>query len=1322
MGRELGRISGPLLAENLLRNGNNLAFDTNLIYLDVVNGWVGVKNSTPTRTLNINGTTNSPYVIADTSGVFANLEVTASQIQNVSGNITLSPNQSLNPTVNAPRLTTASFDITTNSISNTTLDSNITLDPMGTGQLVVTTTNVDIRGSLHATGNITWDGTVTLGNNDSDNVSFNADTNSNILPDITNSYNLGTSQKEWQNLYSQNITGYIATGASITANNINLTLSQGNIIYVSVNGNDSNVGTHQHATFLTLKHALSQATSGTTVYIYPGIYTEIFPLTVPQGVSVAGTGIRSVVINPTNATKFKDAFLLNGETTVEHLTVGNFYYSTLDNTGYGFRLAQNCLVTTRSPYVQNVTILNNTSPIDFQTIIDGEYSTSAIVDVLNGGDSAGVFADITDGNPLGTAAAAGRGALVDGSVVNANSKEATILFYAATFIIPNADGITLTNGARSEWLNSFTYFANIGIHLTQGTLGFASLGTRFGAEMRSINSVNVYGNYGAIADGANTLGYLIGHNFAYIGSGATYTFNNPKFSIVANQVVTLNNGKLYYDSIDQVGNYRIGDIFQVIQETGQIAFNTNSIVGGSDGSITISSNFGTTFIDKFVIQTGNINIHDNNVDSLQEDVNWKSSNGTINLNTNVNITGNLSTTGDVNIKGSLISFGDASTDNIVINDYLTQHILPKITDTYTLGTKANIWNILFATILDVDGAIQLTNNTVSTLTGNNNLRFVASGTGKIVVTTTDVDITNNLVIATNLTASGTSSFKNTTTNAILQSGSYNLTGNASLGVITSSGDITAANPLTLPTITINGSVITGTAAGSDLVLTPNTGQKVQITGPAKFNNNVTIATTLGVTGTTTLSNDVNTTAITQTGDFNQTGVSSASVTGAFQSTDILGTGATSKLLLPRVKIDGSSILGTYSDTDLQFTAQGTGKVKIADTARIDQNLSVGGILDVGLDSNFTNTTAGLITQTGNFNQTGVSSTSITGNLSAVNYALSGLTSRLDAGNFRISGQTIAGKVTNGNVTYTANGSGNVNLQGLRTTSSTISSIASDSNITLSPTNSDFQTIIDGEYSTSAIVDVLNGGDSAGVFADITDGNPNDNNTGSVIIVSNKSLVIPYGDNSNRILSSIGEIRQNSTTSLYEGWSPTGLVSFNNIYDSDRNTYITPELTPGANDNILRFAIDGTVSATLDATKLFTNNIKIGNINISGQTVSNEVTANNLEINPSGTGSVLINAVSFKDNKITNTLNSSFNLSSTGSGYVKFGGTGAVVFPSGPPSDRRLTPELGELRFNTNTNIEEIFDGQSWISVGGSSSVASYDDINTETNLWAFVLG
>jgi hypothetical protein len=300
---------------------------------------------------------------------------------------------------------------------------------------------------------------------------------------------------------------------------------------------------------------------------------------------------------------------------------------------------------------------------------------------------------------------------------------------------------------------------------------------------------------------------------------------------------------------------------------------------------------------------------------------------------------------------------------------------------------------------------------------------------------------------------------------------------------------------------------------------------------------------------------------------------------------------------------------------------------------------------------------------------------------AVNYTITGVTSRLDAGNFRISGQTIAGKVTNGDVTYTANGTGNVNIQGLKITGSTIESTVTNANITLTP-----------------------------------------NGVGNTVISSNKSLSIPYGNNSNKVLGEVGEIRQNSSDKIYEGWTPSGAISFNNLYDSDRNTYITPELTPGANDNILRFGINGTVSVTLDSSKLFTDNIKIGNINISGQTISNSVSANNVELTPSGSGSVLINSIPFKDNLITNTLNSSFNLSSTGSGYVKFAGTGAVAFPSGASSARRLTPEIGELRFNTNLGLEEIFDGQNWISVGGSSSVASEEDITAETNLWAFVLG
>ena len=34
----------------------------------------------------------------------------------------------------------------------------------------------------------------------------------------------------------------------------------------------------------------------------------------------------------------------------------------------------------------------------------------------------------------------------------------------ATFITPGVDALTATNGARIEWLNSFTYFANRSVY------------------------------------------------------------------------------------------------------------------------------------------------------------------------------------------------------------------------------------------------------------------------------------------------------------------------------------------------------------------------------------------------------------------------------------------------------------------------------------------------------------------------------------------------------------------------------------------------------------------------------------------------------------------------------------------------------------------------------------------------------------------------------------------------------------------------------------------------------------------------------------------
>ena len=62
--------------------------------------------------------------------------------------------------------------------------------------------NVNIGGNLTVTGTTTLNGgTITLGDADTDNVVFSADVDSNIIPDDDDSFDLGSSTKEWQDLF-----------------------------------------------------------------------------------------------------------------------------------------------------------------------------------------------------------------------------------------------------------------------------------------------------------------------------------------------------------------------------------------------------------------------------------------------------------------------------------------------------------------------------------------------------------------------------------------------------------------------------------------------------------------------------------------------------------------------------------------------------------------------------------------------------------------------------------------------------------------------------------------------------------------------------------------------------------------------------------------------------------------------------------------------------------------------------------------------------------------------------------------------------------------
>ena len=268
-GKEFGRISGPLLSDNLLRSGINLAFDTDAMYFNVNNKFVGFNTDTPVRTLDIFGDVYSDDLIINTQADIAHFSFggtgTLDQIADyLNENIYITPDQSTDPVIALTGIgSTNKFNFVGSELTGFT-DQNIIFDP--TGSLVIGTsldqTNMYVNGTITATGNVTFDGDITLGNDPTDVITFGAEVGSDIIPIIGGAYNLGedTTPLVWKNIYATSLvtTDFNTTTANITtldAGNIRIS---GNAISNTVSTNDVNLvssgtGSLNFNSFLSIK-------------------------------------------------------------------------------------------------------------------------------------------------------------------------------------------------------------------------------------------------------------------------------------------------------------------------------------------------------------------------------------------------------------------------------------------------------------------------------------------------------------------------------------------------------------------------------------------------------------------------------------------------------------------------------------------------------------------------------------------------------------------------------------------------------------------------------------------------------------------------------------------------------------------------------------------------------------------------------------------------------------------------------------------------------------------------------------------------------------
>jgi len=1311
----IGRISGPLLKSNLLRNGVDLAFETDLLYLDVTNRRIGVGTSSPQYALDVDGVarvtdleiTNNVFDIGN-----ININGNTNTISTTAQEFTIT---TADKVVVANRVEIGDLEINNSFIENTNTNEDLYIRANGTGTVNIEG-NTNITGNLHATGNISADGDIQIGDADTDDIILNAEVASDIIPDQTDTYSLGSAVKRWDEGHFGDTFVESITTNDISFEGLDLVSTPGNIFYVSDNGTDEPTrGAHPQDPVASIEYALGLASSGDTVYVYPGTYYEEFPITVPQGVTLKGHSLRSVTVLPTADSEYNDAFLVNGESTVEEITIKDFYSggryfnitettdadtikvnvgtspfahtyvsggdvdfsdstapvavtnATYDHTtgdltldlnanhdshvgqrifirdlifscnggnrifpdnGYAFRFATDFRVNLRSPYIRNVSVIT-------------QGSTTSVSD------------------PRGyDAGDAGKGAYVDGAYAVSASREASMLFHSVTFITPGVDALTITNGARVEWLNSFTYFANKGMYVFDSNDGLKGNGK---------TKLKVSGKSGSVSNG-ETITLYDTDGTTVIATGTIETADGDYFYL---------NGKV--TGFEKPGKRSA----KTVSAKGDAQLVANSKVGSTSVALDGTNDYLEIISEPdFGFGTGDFSVEA-----------W------INLDSITGIQNLFDFRAGADDDTALRAYFDATELNIAIGD----------TDVITPSTVFNASDWYHIAITRVSGTLRcyingtLSNSYVSSedLGTTKPLRVGAKYNGTeefFAVKVDELRIRKGTGYSANFTAPTTPLVVDNDTVLLCHFegdvGSIIMTDdNIFIQDIRFSGGDTATAFELVDLSDFGGEVRSiasaavygeyGIYADGPGVVMYLIGQNLAYIGNGKEVDND--PTTVVQANEVVKLNDANVyySTVDHKGDFRvgdlfrvnqETGeVSFTNAEFLFNNNEGItftdGTNTTiidgTKVQAGNVKLSGNTIETVNGDLNLDAS---TGIINLQDDVDITGNLDVSGNVTIGGNIQIGDDAGDDLTITAQIASDIIPATDDTYNLGSASKNWAELhTGRLFVDTLEVNDNYIKSLESNGDINLTTNGTGNVVIDDLEFNGNTITN--STGNIVLNP--------------SSEIVEI--------------------NATGS--------LILPTGTTAQRpVTPETGMIRYNSQTSTFEAYDGTW-SALGGVYDDDRDTYITPELTPGANDNVLRFYAGGDLVADVNQARFNVARLEVDDIAIHDNVLETITTNEDLLLQANGTGQVRIENFSFNGSVITNEVDGEVTiLRQQGTGYFKVEGTGGFVIPVGTNANRHPSPEVGMMRYNSIEDRVEIYDvAENWVSVAGATGAVTYND-------------
>ena len=285
---------------------------------------------------------------------------------------------------------------------------------------------------------------------------------------------------------------WVGAGASVT-----------NVIHVNEDGNDNFDGFTLKTAKRTIGAAVTMATTGDTIRVAAGLYTEANPVVIPNNVTIDGDDLRQTQITPSNTGV--DLFHVKNGTLLQNLS-----FVGAANTGamIAFPPDGSAGIVTQSPYVRNCT---NFVPNSMGMKVDGSHAMglkSMNVDSYTQYNQGGIGVTIS------------------------NNGYAQLV---SIFTICNVTGITAVSGAQCDVNNSNASF---------GTRGLVASG------VGTVNQTGAVSKIGVAEDNTITVGSLTSRPFTgqvfYLGelfnevksisvtnAGSGYTNTNPPVVTIA---------------------------------------------------------------------------------------------------------------------------------------------------------------------------------------------------------------------------------------------------------------------------------------------------------------------------------------------------------------------------------------------------------------------------------------------------------------------------------------------------------------------------------------------------------------------------------------------------------------------------------------------------------------------------------------------------------------------------------------------------------------------------------------------------------------------